>query len=754
MLVQDIEAHNVCHVAKPYVDFGQYQTVLSLEGVPKVKNFVSRLTAMEGLERVLLPNPGQSLRQKVKVVYGLGGIGKTQLAVEFARRHHRRFSSVFWLDGRSEESLKRSIASQASRIPAGQISETSRAYAADSGADFDIVVKDVMAWLARPDNIAWLLIIDNVDRDYNPRGGDPDAYDVKRYFSGADHGSVLITTRLARLGQLGDSQSLGKVDNEQARAIFESWYRKEHGKRRAVNGPKHHVSANDVTTDTTEKERLLELLDGLPLAIAQAGAYLQESQVGLTDYLGFYQQQWGELMESDHLVGAPLQDYPERSVWTTWAISYHAIRDKDKATANLLLLWSFLDNKDLWHGLFAPACSYSAVAAKMLWKWIGNIASSKIEFSNAMRLLRNYSLVEEMEGTTSYATHPVVHRWAYYSQGKSFAMELGQLAVVTVGLAVPRNTSRDYMAMERQLLPHVQVCFKWVMESETRRCAHDNDHDEDVDKNDRHVTLLDAILLLGLLYADQGRLGEAEQMYERALRGYEEALGPNHTSTLATVSNLGNLYKNQGKLGEAEQMYERALRGYEEALGPSHTSTLATVGNLGNLYKNQGKLGEAEQMHERALRGREEALGPNHTSTLATVSNLGNLYRNQGKLGEAEQMYERALQGYEKALNHEAFQTYKPALDTLEEMGDLYARKGEREKAQAMYQRALAGWQARLGPSSKECQQLTAKIDKLHRSQQGNVGGSKLEAGPAIPKARDKKSLRLTLRKVVDKITK
>jgi hypothetical protein len=160
--------------------------------------------------------------------------------LEFARQHHRRFSAVFWLGGRSEDTLKPSVASCASRIPHGQIVETSRTYAADSGADVDVVVKDVMAWLARPVNTVWLLIFDNVDRDYKAQGGDPDAYDVRSYLrsylSGADHGSVLVTSRLARLEQLGDSH-------------------------------------------------------GLPLAIAQAGAYLQESGVGLTTYLRFYKQQ-------------------------------------------------------------------------------------------------------------------------------------------------------------------------------------------------------------------------------------------------------------------------------------------------------------------------------------------------------------------------------------------------------------------------------------------------------------------------------
>lgn len=220
-----------------YLDFREYKTIFSLEGVPRARQFVDRPAEMAELERVLLPRPRQDQcqRQKIYVLRGLGGMGKTQLAVEFARRHHRRFSSVLWLDGRSEDILKRSIASCAGRIPPGQIPETSRQYAADASADIDAVVKDVMAWLARPDNTAWLLIFDNVDREYTEQGSDPDAYDVRRYFSRTDHGSVLVTTRLARLEQLGDSQQLGKVSAEQGQAILDSWYRKKDGKLEVVS---------------------------------------------------------------------------------------------------------------------------------------------------------------------------------------------------------------------------------------------------------------------------------------------------------------------------------------------------------------------------------------------------------------------------------------------------------------------------------------------------------------------------------------
>jgi len=196
-----------------------------------VSKFVERHIEMAELERVLLPER-QSCRQRRFVLHGLGGIGKTQLAVEFASQHQRRFSAVFWLDGRSKDSLLQSIASCASRIPDGQISESSRTYSTGINGDINIVVQEVMGWLAQADNTNWLLIFDNVDRDYGHHSSDPDVYDVTQYFSGADHGSVLITTRLAKLEQLGDSQQLDKVDQDQARAILQTRYKRNYGKYR------------------------------------------------------------------------------------------------------------------------------------------------------------------------------------------------------------------------------------------------------------------------------------------------------------------------------------------------------------------------------------------------------------------------------------------------------------------------------------------------------------------------------------------
>ena len=180
-----------------------------------------------------------------------------------------------------------------------------------------------------------------------------------------------------------------------------------------------------------------------------------------------------------------------------------------------------------------------------------------MEFSRAIELLRSYSLVEGIEDVEGYATHPVVHRWAYHYQDQDCRRTIGCLAVLVVGWAVSDSSSGEYWTLQRRLLPHVQACSRWILEDDLWG-AIDNDGNDELDssrKKDREV-LLGAIDLLGIFYQEQGRLNDAENMFMRALQGNEEVLGPDHTSTLGTVNNLGLLYKSQGKLKEAEKRYK------------------------------------------------------------------------------------------------------------------------------------------------------------------------------------------------------
>ena len=462
----------------------------------------------------------------------------------------------------------------------------------------------------------------------------------------------------------------------------------------------------------------MQLLDGLPLALAQAGTYIRETGIDFAKYVDFYKQQWRDLMELQDRRDAPLYDYGDRSIWTTWTISFKAIQKTNEAAANLLLLWAFLDNRDLWYRLLAAAGERSAVAAEHLSKWLQDIPSNELKFTDAVQLLRNYSMIESMQGLSSYATHPVVHKWAFHMQDQEQRMDLARTAVLVVGFAVPHNSTKEYWTTQRRLLPHAQSCSQWILDSKADSSAkgRGSSHRAGTDKECRRE-VLDAIVWLGLLYSDQGKLDEAEKMYQRALQGYEKALGPEHTSTLNTVNNLGILYKDQGKLDEAEKMYQRALQGYEKALGVDQCNTyspaLNTVNNLGILYSDQGKLDEAEKMYQRALQGKEKALGPEHTLTLNTVNNLGLLYSDQGKLDEAEKMYQRALQGFEKTLGREPVKTYIPALNTACNLGLLFAGQSKSDKARAMYLQALVGYQSVFGQDHAYYQDINERLKAL-----------------------------------------
>jgi tetratricopeptide (TPR) repeat protein len=138
-------------------------------------------------------------------------------------------------------------------------------------------------------------------------------------------------------------------------------------------------------------------------------------------------------------------------------------------------------------------------------------------------------------------------------------------------------------------------------------------------------------------------------MFLRALSVKEKDLGPDHRSTLRSVNDLGILYSGQEKLDEAEQMFQRALTGYEKAHGQQALTAqlLNAVNNLGNIYHKQGRLDEAETMLQRALAGHEKTQGKEALTIplLNSVYNLGLLYHDQGRLDEAKQMFERAMAG-------------------------------------------------------------------------------------------------------------
>ena len=169
-----------------------------------MSQYVDREDEMKAMDDGLLPHV-ESDRRKTFVLHGLSGIGKTQLALAFARKHKGNYSAIFWLDGQSQRSLQQSIASIAKRLPSGQISELARKYDWNDRKNIEEVIHEVLDWFGKSENSKWLLIYDNVDREISPEASDPEAYNVDQYLPPIDQGSVIITTCRSelRLGKAG-----------------------------------------------------------------------------------------------------------------------------------------------------------------------------------------------------------------------------------------------------------------------------------------------------------------------------------------------------------------------------------------------------------------------------------------------------------------------------------------------------------------------------------------------------------------------
>jgi hypothetical protein len=208
-------------------DQSKHRIPFSLKGLPAVSRFVERKIEMMVMEEYFFAQDQRAkympMRQKTFLIHGLGGMGKTQLAVAFARTHHEKFSAVFWLDGSSVDRLRQSFMTAASELPQEELTADFKENLQAERIDADVVVRGVLRWLSLLSNKHWLLIIDNVDRDWNTTDNDPLAYNVREHFPQGDHGSILITSRLAGAARLFEAElQVDRVDDVQARSMLEN----------------------------------------------------------------------------------------------------------------------------------------------------------------------------------------------------------------------------------------------------------------------------------------------------------------------------------------------------------------------------------------------------------------------------------------------------------------------------------------------------------------------------------------------------
>ena len=189
------------------MNWERYKLAFSLAAAPEIDYFVGRATNLASIESIFLPFT--TVNRKVVVLHGLGGIGKSQLAIEFAKKHRDDYTAVLWLNAKTEDTLKRSFAANAKRLPKESLNQE-LLYGSQDEESLDRILRETQAWLNLPGNDRWLLIYDNVDNPKVPENEDEQAYDIRSYYPEAHQGSIIVTTRWKNL-RLGHSLEVAKL---------------------------------------------------------------------------------------------------------------------------------------------------------------------------------------------------------------------------------------------------------------------------------------------------------------------------------------------------------------------------------------------------------------------------------------------------------------------------------------------------------------------------------------------------------------
>jgi hypothetical protein len=179
---------------------------LRLSNAPQIDEdlFVGRETELKQLRTWLAPRPK---RRNVVALCGLGGMGKTQLSIHFARRFVETYSSIFWLNAQNENTLKRGLVELAA-----QVLEEQKSASMNDSHEEDQIVQQMRQWFSRPDNDGWLVVYDNYDDPLVPGITSTTSYDIRDYFPYREHGSILITTRSPRL-EFAKQLAVKKLDD-------------------------------------------------------------------------------------------------------------------------------------------------------------------------------------------------------------------------------------------------------------------------------------------------------------------------------------------------------------------------------------------------------------------------------------------------------------------------------------------------------------------------------------------------------------
>ncbi len=612
--------------------------VAPLRYLPVERNrlFTAREDLLLQLQEAFLRQRRASRTNAWVALCGLGGIGKTQIAVEFVTRYQAEFSAVFWVSAETTD-----------RLVADYIAIAERIYVPERFIENqEQIVEAVKNWLAT--HAEWLLILDGVT----------DFESVRAYLPGMSSGNILLTMRR----QL-DDPTIYSIDVEPFQA--------DDGvllllRRAGI------IHVNSLLTEASIADRrtareIVQALDGIPLALDQAGAYIRETGCGLDGYLQQYQENSGELLSRRGYSSS----HPE-PISATLFFSINFVENDSPAAVELLRLCSFL--------------AADAIPLEMLvqdevdlGQKLSPALETEADLNVLIQKLEKFSLVRRKKRARTLSLHGLVQTVLREKDRMDTATQRrwAERAIALVNLAFPKDVKFETWDDCQRYLLQALTCASLIEQWQP-----------DLD------SLIAAQLLerVGRYLRIRTLHSRAEQLLLRANTILEKKLGAGHPEVVANLNEIALVYLAQGQYTEAEKYLRHAL----QSSGSQNLDVAVSLNNLAGFYDNQGQFEQARFFFREALSIREETLGKQHPLVAIILNNLAGVSFKEGNYDEAAASYQRALDIYKQTQGED----HPDVALGLFNLAGVYAKQDRREEAKKYYEQALATYEKAVGKDS------------------------------------------------------
>jgi tetratricopeptide (TPR) repeat protein len=672
---------------------------------PRNRHFSGRRGLLQRLHADLQADAATAVLP-VGAVHGLGGVGKTQLALEFAHRFGSDYDVIWWVPAEQPTAAAAELAKLAGKL------------------DIPVAVDQSETLTALFDQLRgrgrWLLIYDNAEQPDQLAGLLPPG--------GGGH--VLVTSRWPAWGSRASSLRLNVLSRAESVAFL-----------------RRRTSAKD----EAKLVALADLLGDLPLALEEAAAYLEETGDDLSEYLELVRDRGRELFGLDNrdpdqagqdLGGDPQRD--QRRVASVWSVSLDRVHSHAPAAEALLGLAAFLA-PEIPRGL-------PTEQPQVLPPGLAAVVGDRLAYNRTLAAIGRYSLAAVTADTIGL--HRLVQAVIQARLGEAGEREWAETAVALLRECFPDDSveTRTWPDCAR-LLPHLlaatghaerlwvaQEAAGWLLGRAAAYLQQRGQYRQALPLAERGVALTEAALgpddvevgwrrdILGRVLLALGNVAGARNQVERALQIGEAALGPDHPDVGTWRCDLGVVLHELGDLTGARDQFERALQISEAALGPDHPDIGTRRNNLGLLLYDLRDLTGARDESERALQIGRATLGSDHPEVGNRRGNLGRVLHALGDLSGARNQFEQALQISEAALgpDHPDVGWRRGTLGlVLLDLGDLSAARDQLERALQITEAALGPdhWDvgirwANLGLALRELGDLSGARDRFERALQ------------------------------------